>query len=232
MLENVWRFSEDMSKIAVIISGGVLDESLALAELGKIDAPCIIGVDKGVEFLYRHEILPSYIVGDFDSLPEEIVLYYKERGDVPIRAYNPVKDASDTEIAVRLGVTLGCERMIILGATGGRVDHLWANVQSLMIPFKAGVEAVILDPQNRIRLIGEETHLFKDEAFGPYFSVFPLGEIIRGFNIQGAKYPLRNHTLMPCDSLCVSNEFEEDEVVIEFSCGAVILMETRDREIG
>jgi thiamine pyrophosphokinase len=36
---------------------------------------------------------------------------------------------------------------------------------------------------------------------------------------------------MPCDSLCVSNEFEEDEVVIEFSCGAVILMETRDREI-
>ncbi len=220
-----------MSKIAVIISGGVLDESLTLAELGKIEEPCIIGVDKGVEFLYRHEILPSYIVGDFDSLPEEIVLYYKNRGDVPIRAYNPVKDASDTEIAVRLGVTLGCERMTILGATGGRVDHLWANVQSLMIPFKAGVEAVILDPQNRIHLIGEETHLFRDEAFGPYFSVFPLGEIIRGFNIRGAKYPLRNHTLMPCDSLCVSNEFEEDEVVIEFSGGAVILMETRDREI-
>ena len=35
---------------------------------------------------------------------------------------------------------------------------------------------------------------------------------------------------MPCDSLCVSNEFEEDEVVIDFSNGTVILMETRDRD--
>ena len=229
MSENVWRYSGNMSKIAVIISGGTLDEPLTLSVLNGIDEPCIIGVDRGVEFLYRHEILPSYIVGDFDSLPEEIVQYYKQRGDVPIRAYNPVKDASDTEIAVRLGVTLGCVRIVILGATGGRIDHLWANVQSLAIPFKAGVEAEILDPQNRIRLIGEETHLFREQAYGPYFSVFPLGEIVRNFNIRGAKYPLRNHALMPCDSLCVSNEFEEDEVVIDFSCGTVILMETRDR---
>ena len=208
MSENVWRYSGIMSKNAVIISGGTLDEPFALGVLDKIDSSCVIGVDRGVEFLYRHEILPSYIVGDFDSLPEEIAMYYKNRGDVPIRAYNPVKDASDTEIALRLGVTLGCERMTILGATGGRIDHLWANVQSLMIPFKAGAEAVILDPQNRIRLIGEETHLFKEQAYGPYFSVFPLGEIVRSFNIRGAKYPLRNHTLMPWDSLCVSNEFE------------------------
>lgn len=217
-----------MSKSAVIISGGTLDESLTLKILEETENPWIIGVDRGVEFLYQHGILPSYMVGDFDSLPEEIVTYYKNRGDVPIRAYNPVKDASDTEIAVRLGVTLGCKQMSILGATGGRIDHLWANVQSLMIPYKAGADAVILDPQNRIRLIGEETHLFRGQAYGPYFSVFPLGEAVRGFNIRGAKYPLRNHTLMPCDSLCVSNEFEEDEVVIDFLGGTVILMETRD----
>lgn len=219
-----------MSKNTVIISGGTLDESLVNRILDKTDRPCIIGVDRGVEFLYRHKILPSYMVGDFDSLPEEIMNYYKERGDVPIRAYNPVKDASDTEIAVRLGVTLGSEHMIILGATGGRLDHLWANVQSLTIPFMAGVEAVILDVQNRIRLIGNETHLLKGDAYGPYFSLFPLGETVRGLNIRGAKYPLRNHTLIPCDSLCVSNEFEEDEVIIDFSCGTVILMETRDRD--
>lgn len=219
-----------MSKNTVIISGGTLDESLVNGILDKTDRPCIIGVDRGVEFLYRHKILPSYMVGDFDSLPEEIMNYYKERGDVPIRAYNPVKDASDTEIAVRLGVTLGSEHMIILGATGGRLDHLWANVQSLTIPFMAGVEAVILDVQNRIRLIGNETHLLKEDAYGPYFSLFPLGETVRGLNIRGAKYPLRNHTLIPCDSLCVSNEFEEDEVIIDFSCGKVILMETRDRD--
>ena len=219
-----------MSKRAVIISGGTLYEELIEKTIRECEDPCIIGVDKGVEFLYRHNIRPSYIVGDFDSLSHEIVDYYKNETHVSVREFNPVKDASDTEIAVRLAITLGCHEMVILGATGSRVDHLWANIQTLTIPFKAGVDAVILDPQNRIRLIGGETHLKKEEAFGDYFSVFPLGEVVYGFNIRGAKYPLTEHTLTPYDSLCVSNQIEGDEVVIDFVSGIVILMETRDRE--
>ena len=219
-----------MSKRAVIISGGTLYEELIEKTIRECEDPCIIGVDKGVEFLYHHKIRPSYIVGDFDSLSHEIVDYYKNETHVSVREFNPVKDASDTEIAVRLAITLGCHEMVILGATGSRVDHLWANIQTLTIPFKAGVDAVILDPQNRIRLIGGETHLKKEEAFGDYFSVFPLGEVVYGFNIRGAKYPLTEHTLTPYDSLCVSNQIEEDEVVIDFVSGVVILMETRDRE--
>ena len=219
-----------MSKRAVIISGGTLYEELIEKTIRESEDPCIIGVDKGVKFLYHHKIRPSYIVGDFDSLSHEIVDYYKNETHVSVREFNPVKDASDTEIAVRLAITLGCHEMVILGATGSRVDHLWANIQTLTIPFKAGVDAVILDPQNRIRLIGGETHLKKEEAFGDYFSVFPLGEVVYGFNIRGAKYPLTEHTLTPYDSLCVSNQIEEDEVVIDFVSGIVILMETRDRE--
>lgn len=48
------------------------------------------------------------------------------------------------------------------------------------------------------------------------------------FNITGAKYPLSHHILTPFDSLCVSNEIEDDEVKISFPYGIVVLMETRD----
>lgn len=220
-----------MSKRIVIISGGELDEKLTLSVLNEEKGQYIIGVDKGMEFLYMHNILPNYIVGDFDSVKKEIGDYYRKETDVPIREFNPVKDASDTEIAIRLAMTLGCKELMILGATGGRIDHLWANVQSLSAPFKAGIDARILDSQNMIRLIGGgETHLKKVEAFGPYFSVFPLGDEIFGFNIKGAKYPLTNHTLTPYNSLCVSNQIEDDEVVISFPAGTVILMQTRDKE--
>ena len=149
-----------MSKRIVIVSGGKLEEEFVLSLLTKEENQNIIGVDKGMEFLYRHQIMPSYIVGDFDSVSREIGDYYRNETDVPIREYNPVKDASDTEIAIRLAMTLGGRELLILGATGGRIDHLWANVQSLMIPFKAGVDARILDEQNRIRLIPVSyTHL-------------------------------------------------------------------------
>ena len=219
-----------MNKKIVIVSGGELNEEFTLSVLRE-EAGCVIGVDRGMEFLYHHQIMPSYIVGDFDSVDQTIATYYRDETDVPIREFNPVKDASDTEIAIRLAMTLGCKEMIILGATGGRIDHLWANIQSraITIPFQAGVEAQILDPQNRIRLIDGDTVIKKDEAYGPFFSVFPLGAEVYHFNIEGAKYPLTDHTLSPYDSLCVSNQWLEDEVKISFMNGIVILMETKDK---
>lgn len=219
-----------MSKKIVIISGGELEKEFVFSVLEKMMPDYVIGVDKGMEFLYHHDIMPDYIVGDFDSVDEKVGDYYRNETNVPIREFHPVKDASDTEIAIQLALTLGCEKMVILGATGGRIDHLWANVQSLTVPYHAGIDARILDRQNSIRLIGRETVLKRSEAYGPYFSVFPLGQEVYGFNITGAKYPLKNHRLTPYDSLCVSNQFQEDEVVISFLSGFVILMETRDKD--
>lgn len=219
-----------MSKCGIIISGGELEESFALGILGQMQDAYVIGVDRGVRFLYEHGIMPDYVVGDFDSLDGGIAEYYKNETSVPIREFDPVKDASDTQIALSLGVELGCKKLVILGATGGRLDHLWGNVQSLVIPLKAGVEAQILDPQNKIRLINGRTCLTKDNTYGKYFSVFPLGGCISDFNIMGAQYPLCGHTLTPYDSLCVSNQIGEGETVIDFPEGIVILMETRDRE--
>ncbi len=216
-----------MAKKIVIVSGGKLENEFVREILGEPGTGCVIGVDKGMEFLFECGIVPSYLVGDFDSGNQEILEYYREQ-KVPIRTYNPVKDASDTEIAIRLALTLGCSELIILGATGGRIDHLWANVQCLSIPFRAGVDAKILDARNRIRLIGGDTVLKKADAYGPYFSLFPLGENVRGLTITGAAYPLKGHELSAYDSLCVSNQFASDEVKITFRSGTVILIESRD----
>lgn len=217
-----------MSK-TVIISGGELDEGFAEKVLAEYEGAYIIGVDKGVEFLYRNEILPQYIVGDFDSIDSEIIDYYRNETQVSIREYNPIKDATDTEIAIRLGITLGSSELIILGATGGRIDHLWANIQTLSIACSAGVEAYILDEKNKIRVIDKPCVLKKSEAYGPYLSVFSLTGEIFDFNLRGTKWPLSHHILRPMDSLTVSNRFEAEEVEIDFADGMIVVMETKDK---
>lgn len=216
-----------MSK-AVIISGGALDEGFAEEIMAQNEGACVIGVDKGLEFLYRRGILPQYIVGDFDSIDPEVISYYRNETHVSIREYNPIKDASDTEIAIRLAMTLGSSEMLILGATGGRVDHLWANIQTLAVACEAGVKAWILDPRDKIWVTNKPCSLKKSEAFGPYLSIFPLNGEVFDFNLTGTKWPLRHHTLKPCDSLTVSNEFAEEEVKIDFSEGILVIMQTRD----
>lgn len=217
-----------MSKKTVIVSGGMLEEDFVLPILKSEETEFVIGVDKGLEFLYKHEIKPDYIVGDFDSVSRELVDYYREELNVPIREFNPVKDASDTEIALRLCLGLNRKSILIMGGTGNRIDHLWANVQCLQIALQAGADARIVDSHNQIRLLDSDITLKKSEAFGPYFSLFPLEMPVDELSIRGAKYPLQNHFLKPSDSLCVSNEFAEDEVTISFVYGKVILMETRD----
>lgn len=217
-----------MSKKIIIVSGGKLEEEVVLPILNQDEYAYMIAVDRGMEFLYKHKIAPSYIVGDFDSVDPKVADYFRHETSIPIREFHPEKDASDTEIAIRLAMTLGCDEILILGATGGRLDHMWANVQSLSIPFKAGIDARIIDRQNCIRLIGNGTVLKRSEAFGTYFSLFPLGQEIFGLTIEGAKYPLNKHSLNAYDSRCVSNEFEEEEVRIDFLEGIIVLMETKD----
>lgn len=218
-------------KKAVVVSGGTLEEVSALDVLRSLgEADCIIGADKGVLFLYEHKIEPMYIVGDFDSLPSQVLEYYRKEARIPIREYNPVKDFTDTEIAVNLAVRLGYKNVWILGGTGSRIDHMLANIQVLAGLYERGVKGGILDEYNRITLIGGRTHLKKEDMYGKYFSVFPLEEDVSGFNIKGAKYPLCNHTLASRNSLCVSNEIAEgaEEVVIDFPYGLVILVEAKD----
>lgn len=217
-----------MNRVGVIISGGTIDSDFALRQLEQLNTEVIIGVDKGLSFLYENQIMPTHIVGDFDSVNENIVEFYRETTQIPIRKFDPMKDATDTEIAVRMAIELGVNELWILGATGSRLDHVWGNVQTLAIAHEAGVKAYILDASNRISLIEREFCLSKKEAFGTYFSVFPLGGSVEGFSIQGAKYPLANHTLSPYDSLCVSNEIDDEAVRIKCSKGLIILMETKD----
>ena len=217
-----------MNKIGIIISGGAIEAPFTLEFLKEKPADIVIAVDRGLEFLYREGIVPTHIVGDFDSIEPEVISYYRNHTQIPIREFNPVKDASDTEIALRLGMELGMEEIWILGGTGTRLDHVMANIQSLKIASNADVKAYLLDSHNRISLLEEDIVLLKEEAYGKYFSLFSLGGKVEGLTIRGAKYPLTNHTLEPYDSLSVSNQFASKFVKIEFKSGTIILMETRD----
>ena len=217
-----------MNKKALIVSGGSIEPSFAINTWKELSPDYIIAVDRGLEFLHREGILPTHIMGDFDSVDPEVIAYYKKEHKIPVREFDPVKDASDTEIGLRFALELGVNEVWLLGATGTRLDHVMANIQTLKIALDAGVKAFVVDPNNRISLGETKIILEKRKSFGKYFSLFPLGGIIEDLTIEGAKYPLEHYQLCPYNSRCVSNEFQEEQVVISFSEGIVILMETKD----
>ncbi|MBQ8184721.1 MAG: thiamine diphosphokinase [Lachnospiraceae bacterium] len=215
----------------VIVSGGNIQEDFALFFLKRNTYDRLIGVDKGLEFLYRHQILPTHIVGDFDSVDTEVISWYREHNtEIEIRTFDPVKDSTDTQIAVELALELGSTEITILGGMGSRLDHTIGNVQTMALAMKAGVPCALLDAQNRVRLIREPLTIKKEEQYGRYVSLLPLTTTVEEVSLKGFKYPLTNHTFTSTESagLGVSNEIVDREAHITFSQGVLMLIESRD----
>ena len=115
----------------IIISGGAIEDGFALGFLEKIKPDCMVAADRGLEFCYRNRIQPDCIVGDFDSIAPEVIGYYRANKEIPIYTFNPVKDTTDTDIALNQALKLGATEVYFLGATGSRLDHVLSNIYNL-----------------------------------------------------------------------------------------------------
>lgn len=205
----------------------MLEEEFVLEQI--IQGDYLIAVDRGLEFLHRHHLVPHHIVGDFDSVSPEVIEFYRQDKSITIHEFQPEKDASDTEIGVRLAIELGYQKIDILGATGNRIDHVLANIQVLAILHKAGCCGRIMDSTNCISIVNREEEYSRANMYGQYFSVFSLGNPVTGLTMKGCKYPLENHTLEPYDSLSVSNQMVEDVLKITYKDGILILIEVGEK---
>ena len=136
-----------------IITGGNIESSFVRDRLAEEHPDCILAADHGLVFCRREQIVPDYIVGDFDSTDPEIVRYYREDGSIPIDTYQPEKDFTDTDIAIQKAIALGADEVILFGATGSRLDHTLSNIWNLSAFCREGIKACIEDPHNRITML-------------------------------------------------------------------------------
>ena len=227
--ETAGRLSgESQMKRAVIISGGKIQTDFALAFLRTQTWDYVIGADKGVIFCHKNQIMPTHIVGDFDSAGETEYEYFQKNTDVPIKRLNPVKDYTDTDVALRLALELGAEEITILGGTGARIDHTAANVRILFLALQKGVRAYLLDEHNKMWLTDHAVSIKKEEQFGKYLSLFAMGGAVKDLTLQGVFYPLDHYLLEGMDPLCVSNEITEEACRINFSEGVLLVIESKD----
>lgn len=214
----------------VLICGGEINDEFSLVCLKQIKPDCIIGVDKGLEFCYRNHVIPDWILGDFDSISKEVIDWYREQQEIPIRQYKPEKDDTDTRLGMELALKLGSDKIFLLGATGGRLDHYMGNLQSLLITARKEKEGWILDEQNAItvRRAGKIC-IYKEEQFGKYVSFFSMGDEVTGLSLTGFQYPLDGYTLKNSDGIAVSNQLLDDCGIIEFETGYLMMVLSKDR---
>lgn len=218
----------------LIISGGVVETGFAEEYLSREKFDTVVCADSGLDSAYQLGLPVHYAMGDFDSVSKEILASYQSEERQGIRTefmpYPPEKDATDTHIVLDWVVKKHPEEIVILGATGKRLDHFLANVHILMQPLLQGIPTYLVDKYNKLYMIDHEYLLKKEELPGKYISLIPFTQRVTGVCLKGFKYGLENAVLTAGDSLGISNELMEGEesASIILKEGILIVVESRE----
>lgn len=175
----------------------------------------IIAADSGYNTVKKLGFTPNLTLGDFDSLDKK-----PECGEIMTVAAE--KDDTDTMLAVKTALDRGYTDISIVGAIGGRLDHTFANIQTLAYILQHDGFGRLIGENDTVELlnVGEYSYERKD---GMYLSLFAYGEYAV-LTSCGTKYDLTKYILDNTFPLGVSNEIIADKCSISVHKGQLLVI--------
>lgn len=206
----------------LIISGGnkVRIETL----LENIKDRYIVVADGGIKNLIGTDIVPDEVLGDFDSIDEEGKSFI-EKNNIKIEKYPSRKDFTDTELCLEVLLKKGADDIIILGATGTRLDHMFSSMFLLERLKKESVAGKFIDDYNEVSFISNETVEVKKNKY-KYLSIVPVSKEVC-LTLKGTEYEVENLKFNRFTTIAVSNEVKDEVAKIEID-GEGFLILSRD----
>lgn len=188
-----------------------------------------VGIDRGVFYLLKAGFKPAAAFGDFDSVSEEEMTEI-EKVVTDLKKFKPEKDETDMELALNWALEQDPDSIKIFGATGGRLDHLMANIQLLVKPLQQGspLHIEMIDTKNIlfVKKPGSYTVSKLDEY--KYISFLPVTPAVTGMTLKNFKYPLNDCHIPMGSTLCISNELIRGHGTFSFSEGILLVVRSRD----
>ena len=166
--------------------------------------------DGGLRHARALGLHPDFMISDRDSMTEV------EGDDVIL--LRPEKDDTDSQSCLREVFRRGCREATLVCATGGRIDHMLANLSLLEEAKTLGGHLTI----GRQEFIMPETFT--------YFSVVPMDAVLEGVTIENAKYELTNGTVTRVGMISTSNEAKPNSrFAVTIERGTALIIFSRDR---
>ena len=174
----------------------------------------IIGVDKGCYILTKNNICYDLAVGDFDSVCDAEYNMLEKYAKNIIKL-NPIKDKTDTFVALTEALKISKDIKILGGISGKRIEHLFANI--CLLEKYPNIE--MLDDDTLIKVLDNDTFInYPDYKFVSFYALKDSFISLSGF-----KYNLDKYELKLYDPLCISNEVKEN-ALIKIHNGKVLMI--------
>ncbi len=179
----------------------------------------IYAVDRGLDYCLEADFFPKVVYGDKDS-SDPINWLKAEKAGTECISFFPAKD--DTDLQLLLGDLPSESLLTATGIWGGRADHLYSNIFSLLAYKEKKKSQVILADQQEIMVLlsaGEEATFIQSKKT-LVVSLLPLHDINK-VSIIGVRWPLIKATLQKNKPYAISNEIKESKVTVTCHSGGI-----------
>lgn len=189
------------------------------------DRASVVAADGGLERCLELGLRPDVVVGDFDSVPPELLETAAHDG-VEVVRHPARKDATDLELALDEGVDRGATRIVVVASSAGRLDHLLSSLLLLAENRYAGIELDAVVGEACIHVVRGERSITGSP--GELVTLLALGGPAEGVTTSGLEYPLLGETLEPGSSRGVSNVFTGATAHVVVADGVVLVIRPGD----
>jgi len=198
---------------ALIVANG---EPPPRALLRRVLSTCDLYVcaDGGANTASRYRLYPHVIIGDLDSVRRAALRRMRTTDVIRI----PEQDSTDLEKALAWTIDRGYRTVTVLGATGGRLDHVAGNLSALA-KYSRHAHIRFMDADGELLSVGRR--LVLDLPRGTTVSLIPVGRC-RGVSTRGLRWNLRNDVLEPGVRDSTSNVVTRREVTVSVGRGQLL----------
>lgn len=191
---------------------------------------CVIAADSGARHARRWGWPVSWLVGDLDSLSPDEASALLAAG-TPSVVVPAAKDETDLELALARALALGARKIVICAALGGRSDHMLANVLLLTRPDLTGLDVMIAEGAQTMRLLRGGEDLAVAGQPGDLLSLLPVGGDAVGIRTEGLLYPLHDETLLLGQARGMSNVLLGTRARLTLRNGLLLVIHTAGEEM-
>lgn len=149
-------------KVLIVLGGDAPGVELLKACADEADFS--IAADRGLEAFDAAGLEPDMLVGDMDSVSQNVLARYESR--LSEDRLNCIKNDTDCEYALNLAISRGATEIVLLGALGGRLDHALANL--MMVVRAARPRRLGGDPRGRRADCPHKRKLYADGREGQH----------------------------------------------------------------
>jgi thiamine pyrophosphokinase len=186
----------------LIIANGEAKFSNREALVSQMEGCHSIALDGAAHLLSSLSLGADLLMGDFDSIGEEMLARWRGAG-IPC-IYRSDQESTDMEKALQFALANGAEEIRIIHGLGGRLDHALANVFFLKKYSRMGVRIVLLDEGQCMEYFADETVTLRGRS-GGYCGFFAMPSA--HVTSRGLKYEMDDLRLRLGRRESVANQF-------------------------